>query len=260
MVKRYRWQASILALAVMGVSACGSDEVAPNPPPIGTPSPSPPPTLTLAFDFADNAAGWESGFAEYGTNQDEDDFEFESGLANVPANVNEQGFLMQSHNRSDDVLMYLSSAVSGLEPSRSYRVEATLSFATNVPTGCFGIGGSPGDSVYIKAGANNEPVERSVENFSGFPSYAVNIDHGNQSQSGNEAIVIGTYAQSMPTGGNCTSSNPYSIKVLSTEGEGPIVTADSEGRLYPFFASDSGFEGVTRMYWLEGEFSFVPIE
>lgn len=255
---------ALMSLAPLALTACGGDEAgtAPpigTPPPAPAPSPAPLPEVSTGFDFALGADGWQSGFAEYGADQDEATFEFETGLAQVPPDVNGQGFALGAINRSDDLLMYLSSAVSGLEPSQLYRVEARVSVATNVPGGCVGIGGAPGESVFIKAGANDEPVERLLDTSTGQARFEVNIDHGNQSQGGSEAVVLGDFAQSVPTQGRCDASNPYSVKTLSTDGAGPLVTADPNGRLFPFIATDSGFEGRTRIFWLNGEFTFVPV-
>ena len=258
-----RHQALLLATAAIAMTGCGGDD--PGPPPIGgpgptpspspTPSPTPAPTVALSFDFTRDAQGWDANFAEYSLATEEDSFAFASGLRTVPANVGGQGFLLGADNRSDDLLMYLWTTADGLRPGQRYRVDAEITFATDVPPGCVGIGGSPGDSVYIRAGANDEPVERRLtDSF-----YAVNIDHGGQSQSGDEAVVIGDFVQTEVTGDACDKSIPYSRKTLSIGADGPVLTADAQGRLYPFMATDSGFEGRTEIYWLTGEFVFTPV-
>ena len=46
--------------------------------------------------------------------------------------------------------MFLKKQVGGLRPNAAYAVSVTLDLATNVPTATFGIGGSPGESVFVK--------------------------------------------------------------------------------------------------------------
>ena len=251
-------------LALLG--SCGGEDIA-SPPPIGgpgpvptpspTPSPTPPPTVTLAFDFTSSADGWSSGFADYSPATMESGFAFASGPANVPPGVGGRGFLLGANNLSDDLLMYLWREAGGLVPGRRYRVEAEIRFVSNVGTNCVGIGGSPGQSVFIKAGANEKPVERALTTRSdGSRVFAVDVDTGRQGESGSEAVVIGDFAN--PSVSGCGEPNAYAVKTVSTGGSAPVLTADAQGRLFPFMATDSGFEGRTEIYWLSGTFTFVP--
>ena len=57
--------------------------------------------------------------------------------------------------------MFLSRQVDGLEPGTTYRVTISVDVATNVPAASFGIGGSPGESVYVNAGATT--IEPAIE-------------------------------------------------------------------------------------------------
>ena len=71
------------------------------------------------------------------------------------------GLYIQGHNRSDDLFMFFKKQVGGLKTDAAYTVVLSLDLATNVPTGSFGIGGSPGESVFVKAGASTaEPWRR----------------------------------------------------------------------------------------------------
>lgn len=86
--------------------------------------------------------------------------------------------------------MYLYRPVTGLVPGQRYRVRVDVTFATNVPPDCVGIGGSPGESVAIKAGAAvAQPTKRVVNN-----RVVTSISKGEQQTSGREAIRIGNFA------------------------------------------------------------------
>jgi hypothetical protein len=89
--------------------------------------------------------------------------------------------------------MYLKTRVSGLEPSAPYQVSFIVEFATDVPTGCGGAGGSPGESVYVKAGASSVEPSSSVDQLGWL---RMNIDKGNQANGGASAVVIGNVANS----------------------------------------------------------------
>ena len=67
-----------------------------------------------------------------------------------------------------------------------------MEFATNAPSGCVGVGGAPGENVWIKAGATDIEPESVLD--SSLP--VVNIDKGNRSTSGENAFVLGDVASS----------------------------------------------------------------
>ena len=74
----------------------------------------------------------------------------------------------------------------------TYTVTVSLDVGTNVPAGSFGIGGSPGESVYVKAGAST--VEPTVAQDSG-GWLRINIDKGNQASEGADMINLGNVAK-----------------------------------------------------------------
>ena len=59
-------------------------------------------------------------------------------------------------NRSDDLFMFYKGQVGGLQGGTTYQVSFQVEFATIAPSGCIGVGGAPGENVYIKAGATTE--------------------------------------------------------------------------------------------------------
>ncbi len=77
--------------------------------------------------------------------------------------------------------MYYKSRLTGLMPNTLYRAGFVLGLATNAPRGCTGVGGAPGESVYLKAGVSAvEPVAI----LAGDGHLRMNIDKGNQSNGG----------------------------------------------------------------------------
>jgi hypothetical protein len=71
--------------------------------------------------------------------------------------------------------------------------------------------------------------------------YRMNIDKGNQSIGGADMKVIGDFA-------NGTDQNVYKIKQLSTAT--PLnVKANRQGGIWLVIGTDSGFEGITTIYY-----------
>ena len=110
-------------------------------------------TTEFAFSFENDDQGWLTGFANLPANFDQTIYELDSGYRSIPRDLEGRGIFLQGHSRSDDLFMFLKSQVEGLRPETAYAVTVTLDLATNVPAASFGIGGSPGESVYVKAGA-----------------------------------------------------------------------------------------------------------
>lgn len=213
-------------------------------------NPIEPPMPGLDFDFSDGSQGWVAQFSDYPPG-DDSFYELSSGYRPLPAPLNTRsGLFISGHNHSDDLFMYLKRRVSGFEPTTNYQVSFVVEFATDVPTGCGGIGGSPGESVFVKAGASNvEPT--SVVDQLGW--LRMNIDKGNQSQGGVNAIVIGNIANSTLCEQNIRR---YEIRQLRSP-EPVLVTTDGAGSAWLLVGTDSGFEGVTSLYYtrITSEFS-----
>ena len=217
--------AALLLACLSGVSCTSTDENAPS-------------EIRLSFWFEDDAEGWTAGFADLPVDFDPSIYELESGHRGLPDGLEGNGLYIQGHNRSDDLFMFFKKQVDGLEADTEYRAVLSLDLATNVPEGLVGIGGSPGESVYVKAGASTfEPVAMEDEN--GY--FRMNIDKGNQSNGGRSMVVLGHVAHPEVTG------EEYRIKPLDSS---PVtVMADAAGKLWLIVGTDSGFEGLSTLYY-----------
>lgn len=194
--------------------------------------------VKLIFDFATNTAGWTGDFADYPAGEEEAyELEFGHSFLPAPLEITQGSLKLSGINYSDDLFMFVKREVSGLMPNREYRLNFDVEFATDVADGMVGIGGSPGESVYVKVGATpNEPQKSTDEE--GW--YRLDIDKGNQAQGGDDMVVIGNFA-------NGTDENVYTLKTLSNTS--PIrATTSSAGTLWLLFGTDSGFEGRTTIY------------
>jgi hypothetical protein len=187
--------------------------------------------------FENSANGWVGDFADYPLSPDSVKYNLSFGLANLPTplNVSKKGLRISGKNHSDDLFMYLKKKVSGLKPNTSYRFNFEIALASDAPSGFAGIGGSPGESVYLGVGVSAvEPKKIATGEF-----YRMNISKITQSQSGTDMKVIGDV-------GNGTEKTEY--KLLKKTGEF-VGKTDGKGETWVIVGTDSGFEGTTTLYY-----------
>ena len=195
----------------------------------------------FTYRFLRDAEGWTAGFAALPVDHDRQLFELDSVYRALPDGLHQSsGMFMQGHNRSADLFMYLKRQVDGLQPNTVYDVSVSLHLATNVQAGLVGIGGAPGESVFVKAGASTiEPTASEDDNR----HLRMNIDKGNQAQGGADMVVIGDVAHSEVTG------SEHRLKTLDNAGQPLSVETDGNGRVWLIVGTDSGFEGLTAVYY-----------
>ena len=214
-------------------------------------------TVTESFDFTQGDQGWNADFADLPTDAGET-YELDSGIRDLPEDLDDDGtgYLLQSHNRSDDVFMYLTRKLTtedGIVAGREYQVSFTIKFASNAPSNAVGIGGAPGEAVVLKAGASGE--EPATEEIDGYDR--LNVDKGNNSEGGSAASVAGNIANGLELEDGQTSV-PY-VSITREHTHTATVTADAEGNLWLIVGTDSGFEGLTAIYFQSIDVTLTPV-
>ena len=205
----------------------------------------------FTFDFETDAQGWTVGFADLPVDHDQSIYELGHEHGPLPDGLEGSGIHVQGHNRSDDLFMFLKRQVDGLRPDTEYAVSVSVDLATNVPAGLVGIGGSPGESVFVKAGASTaEPVV--LEDSKGY--LRMNIDKGNQARGGESMVVLGNVAHPQ------VLEREYRIKTLDNAEQPLMVSTDGEGRVWLIVGTDSGFEGLTSLYYARVSYTLEPVK
>lgn len=215
--------------------------------------------IVLHYDFARGDSGWRAGFADY-TKGQESTFELTSGIRPMPKELSRtqaKAFFLQGHNRSDDLVMFLSRRLSradGIKPGQQYSLRYSIALASDAESDCAGIGGKPGESVYLKVGGAS--IAPKAVPISENPSFLrLNVPIGEQSEGGKAATVIGNIAN-----GNPCSEGPPHFRSFHREGmHRGVVQADANGNLYLFIGTDSGFEGRTRLYYQRIQVTLTPV-
>ena len=202
--------------------------------------------FSASFDFDQSPDGWEADFADLPSYLDDTSFyELRFEHTDLPSNLGARKSLMLSgNNHSDDLFMFLKRRITGLIPNTSYNLVFEVELASNAPENSVGAGGSPGNSVFLKAGASEIEPKKIVES----DRYVLNIDKGNQSTSGYNAIVLGDI--SVPA-----ASTDYVLISRSNASSSHsdhqrfFAQSNGDGEIWLIVGTDSGFEGVTTVYY-----------
>lgn len=213
-------------------------------------------SIRLVFDFRDGGQGWEAGFTEY--SPDMEGMMLEGEIRPLPSElgINGTGYYLQGMNHSDDLFMFLKRRLGtddGVVPGQEYRVMFTIVFASNAPSGAVGIGGSPGESVLLKAGAST--VEPEVFLDSADNHYRMNVDKGEgNSGDGTAASVVGDIGN-----GLSAEEDPRYVSLKRQHEHNYTVNASQDGELWLLVGTDSGFEGLTGVYYQSIVVTLVPL-
>jgi hypothetical protein len=131
------------------------------------------------YSFERSTVGFTPVFADLPVGYDPIIYELDFRREQLPAPLwGHSGLRLTGHNRSDDLAMLVKGSIHGLQPLTYYRVEIEAEIASNVPQGCAGIGGSPGEGVYVKLGAAGVEPMAVIDNNDNW--LRLNIDYGDQ--------------------------------------------------------------------------------
>ncbi|WP_299073590.1 hypothetical protein [uncultured Paraglaciecola sp.] len=197
------------------------------------------PDTEFVFDFNTENFSAAAIFSDYPEGE-ETFYELDSGYENLPSTFSDiKGWRLVGNNHSDDLFMGITLPIDGLFATTLYQATLTVDIVSNISKNCVGIGGAPGESVYVNlAASKDEPINTLDNNM-----YRLNIDIGNQSQSGTEGVVVGNIANSVECG-----LDPIYEKKTLTMTDIIDVMSDNEGGLWITAGFDSGFEGKTEVF------------
>ncbi len=196
---------------------------------------------TFTYDFSTGDHGWTSGWVDLPETHDPGSYQLRSGWRKLPENLGKSKALyISSMNMADDIFMFFKKRIDDLETGTMYDVAFSVELASKYPKGSIGIGGSPADSVYLKGGVS---IEEPVPYVDSQGWLRLNVDKGGQSQGGEQATVLGTVAK--PDDG----TDLYKIIERDNQDNPVAAKTDEEGRMWIFFGTDSGFEGLTELYY-----------
>lgn len=198
-----------------------------------------------------------NGYVDYVFNL-EDDKDFSDVVVDVPENYLENNFYeykfeiaaspvenmgnairIEGSNHSDDMFMGFYKKITGLEANTTYIYKLSFDIGTNVSKGMMGVGGSPGGSVYVKAGIIPEAPLTALNSLNHY--VFTNVDKANQSQSGTDLRVVSTMEKASDD-----YTEDYEYKSVSNHF---IATTNANGEAFILVGTDSGFESITTVYY-----------
>jgi predicted small secreted protein len=228
-----RLAASVLAVASCCLAACSHTD-----------------TVGYDFQFSRGPQGWTALFADYpADNEAIFDLVADYRALPEPLNTSQNALYIAGTNRSDDLWMQYKVPVT-LPANTTYLVSFEVQIATDVPSGCGGVGGAPGEGVTVKAGVSVIEPDRYLD---GAGWWRMNVDKGSQTVGGEDAVVIGDLANSRP----CDDGFAWELKQL--QGPPMTFTTDSTGRAWLFVGTDSGFEARSSVYYTRFGAVFQPM-
>ena len=207
-------------------------------------------TVVREFDFSSGDQGFAWGFADLPADYDPGFYNLVADYLNLPAELGVgKGLFISGINHSDDLWMFWKKKLTGLQPNTEYQVVLDVEMASNVAAGISGVGGAPGESVYVKAGASQaEPLV--APDAQG--QLRLTVDKGNQSTSGSAAAVLGNVAKEND------DSEQYAILHRNNRSVQQSATTSADGSLWIFFGTDSGFESTTALYYTHAAAVLMP--
>jgi hypothetical protein len=192
---------------------------------------------TTKFTFESGNEGFEHIYADYhddGNNLTT--YEMLWGKEKPTIENATTALFIQGMNRSDDLFMGYVKKLTGLKSMTEYTFKITFVIGTVAEAGSIGVGGSPAESVYVKAGIVDKQPAIAMDDQG---VYRLNVDIGNQSQGSDKVKVVSTMAK--PEG----SKEGYVYKEMEVEVD---AKADASGTVYLLIGTDSAFEGLTKYY------------
>ena len=215
-------------------------------------------TVTLTYEFENGSDGWAAEVSDYTSATRPEDVVVATGVQ-PPGIADDSGFIhLAATNRSDDLFQFLLRQIgpeADLKPETAYRIAFDITGYSNAPSNCAGIGGAPGESVWLKVGASTvkpQPVDEDG-------STRLNVDKGGQSEGGENAEVAGNLANGIPCEHALENNRPYE-EVNWSESLPDSFFADQDGNIWLFVGIESGFEGRSDLYYDRVEVSLTPAE
>lgn len=195
---------------------------------------------THDFDFNESDHNWKPGFADFPAGpEDSTLFELQYAYTDQPSEskLSKKSLMLSGNNLNEDLFMYVKKKVQGLSPATEYTITFNVELASNLhPT----LYPATSGSVCLKAGAT--PVEpRSVIDANYF---VMNIDKGNQTNSGEDMISLGDIRTPQSTSGYALISRNNTMANSRY-----VARSSSNGELWLIVGTDSDMTGIATVFY-----------
>jgi hypothetical protein len=187
------------------------------------------------FDFDDGLYEFQAGFSDYPAGPDDSAY-FELRYAYTEEPGGDKAIMLSGNNHSDDLFMFLKKKLSGLQPNTDY----TITFDVEVSSNAYTPAGTADETVFLKVGATDIEPKSVIDKG----KFVMNIDKGNQAEDGIDMVTIGDVAVPSNTG------TYIKINRTNASTDHPLeVTSNNRGELWLIVGTDSGYQGITTLYY-----------
>jgi hypothetical protein len=201
--------------------------------------------INYTANFLQSLDNWEVDFADYPAGDgDSVKYGLKTELIQMPASTGAtgKGLFVSGTNNDGDLFMFLKRKVGGLNPNTEYTIVFDVQLASDAPAGLIGGNAtlSPGQGVYLKVGAVSKNPMKVIQG----DYYRMNIDKGNQGDSGSDMIAIGDIGVS-------PGNQSYALITRSSSSVNtPIIARTNDsGELWLIVGTDSIYSGTTSIYY-----------
>lgn len=203
------------------------------------------------YTFNQGEEGWKGAFADLPVDYDPSiyDLKFARELLPTANNKTNYGLKLNGMNRSDDLFMFVTKKIEGLEPHTMYQASLSFQLYTDQAGGMVGVGGAPGEAVSIKAGFVSKEPRTLQSDTEGQTYYRMNIDKGNQQTEGDDMKIVGNMVQ---PNSSLKGFQPVAMQYSTT------LQSNEQGEIYVIVGSDSGYEGLTTFYLDDMKIKLLP--
>lgn len=192
----------------------------------------------IKFDFENGDEAFVSIFADYPCGEGAEEFyELKHSLEDNPVKGNGKSLFISGNNHSDDLFMGYYKRLDGFEAGEKYVFSVKFEIATDVSGNMMGVGGAPGESVFVKCGLTSAEPKKVIKDDA---NYRLNIDAGVQGNGGKDMIVVGNIAKQDEQNFNGYDINRYELDFSAI--------TDKNGSVYLVIGTDSGFEATTHYF------------
>ncbi len=94
-------------------------------------------------NFNKTSNDWLGGHSDYTSDTQPTDVVVQP--RRLPGLFGGHGLYTAGTNRSDDLFIYIKKKFTGFAPNQNYLLTFSVTFLTDAPAGCVGVGGAPGD-------------------------------------------------------------------------------------------------------------------
>jgi hypothetical protein len=212
-----------------------------------------PTVVDVSYNFDDGKQGWSAGVTDY-PNGAGGSINFVDQMRDLPEDmdITGKGYYLEGQNDPMDIFMFIKKQLGpdeGLQPQTSYRVDYTVSLATNYPDDC---SEEQGQDMYLKLGGSKwEPASKlsSDQTYHEF-----NVDKGDDEVGGSAASAAGDITHD----DECALVYNRYIPMSRQHSHTAAIETTDDGNLWLIVGVDSVFQGETSSYVTSVDVTLTP--